>query len=265
MDKEVWKPINNYEMYFISNTSRVRKGDVFIKGSIDNTGYVRVSLIKDGKNKKFLLHRLVAQTFIPNPENKPQVNHKDGNKLNNNESNLEWVTGKENILHAKENDLFRRNRPDKDKKLEWGRQFKKYCKNNKLSQKQVAEKLHIRLSNITAYWTGKRIPRANTLKEIHNTLGFKSEVIIKKSRDSKVEERVSEMKKQNKPIWAIKFRKFCFNNDLKATDVAKILNLQTTSIYKYWNGSITVPDENKKILEKEIGLDIYEIFYNDNL
>lgn len=76
------------------------KKSVELKGEIDKDGYKRVLIYIDGKRKKFFVHRLVAQTFIPNPENKPQVNHKDGNKLNNHVNNLEWVTNKENINHA---------------------------------------------------------------------------------------------------------------------------------------------------------------------
>lgn len=71
-----------------------------VKGYLDKYGYRRVLLHIDGKRVKFFVHRLVAETYIPNPKNLPQVNHKDGNKLNNNVSNLEWVTPKENIEHA---------------------------------------------------------------------------------------------------------------------------------------------------------------------
>lgn len=63
-------------------------------------GYLLVDLRKDGKRYLKCVHRLVAETFIPNPENKPQVNHKDGNKLNNTVNNLEWVTCSENQQHA---------------------------------------------------------------------------------------------------------------------------------------------------------------------
>lgn len=73
------------------------------------------------------------------------------------------------------------------------------------------------------------------------------------------------MRIERKTISAIKFRNFCYNNNLKAKDVAKILNVKVTSVYKYWRGDVAVPDESKKILEKEIGLDIYEVFYNEEL
>jgi len=71
-----------------------------ISHQMSNNGYVRVELWTDGKGKKHLLHRLLAQAFIPNPDNKPQVNHIDGVKDNNDLRNLEWVTQSENQLHA---------------------------------------------------------------------------------------------------------------------------------------------------------------------
>lgn len=108
--KEEWKDIKGFVGYQISNLGRIRnlylrygQGYKYIsykpkilKGSIFNNGYLMVSL----KRKKCLVHRLVAETFIPNPKNKPFVNHIDGNKLNNNVDNLEWCTFKENIQHA---------------------------------------------------------------------------------------------------------------------------------------------------------------------
>lgn len=72
----------------------------FYKPIKDCDGYLRVRIHTSFKNRYLSVHRLVAKAFIPNPENKPQVNHKDGNKLNNDVSNLEWVTPKENINHA---------------------------------------------------------------------------------------------------------------------------------------------------------------------
>jgi transcriptional regulator with XRE-family HTH domain len=73
------------------------------------------------------------------------------------------------------------------------------------------------------------------------------------------------MRYANRPISAIKFRKFCYNNDLRAKDLAEILDQSVSTIYKYWNGKISVPDDKKKLLAEKTGLDIYEIFYNEEL
>lgn len=67
---------------------------------IGGTGYYMISISKNSKSKPFRVHRLKAITFIPNPKNKPCINHRDGNKLNNDLSNLEWCTHKENMSHA---------------------------------------------------------------------------------------------------------------------------------------------------------------------
>jgi len=96
MIKEVWKDVSFDKKYQISNLGNFKKGNKVINGWIQNTGYKTVQI----NNKKYSIHRLVAEAFIPNPENKPQVNHIDGNKLNNNADNLEWCTCKENVQHA---------------------------------------------------------------------------------------------------------------------------------------------------------------------
>lgn len=115
---EVWKDIPNYEgLYQISNLGNVKslcfgarnikKSNIvkLLHQSRNNLGYHKVQLYKDGKSKMFYVHRLVAMSFIPNPDNKPQINHKDGNKDNNTIDNLEWVTSKENLRHAVETGL----------------------------------------------------------------------------------------------------------------------------------------------------------------
>lgn len=96
------KKIEGYENYSISEDGRVynTKFGRNIKHNLNSIGYSRVSLSNKGKQKQLLVHRLVAQAFIPNPNNLPEVNHKDGNKRNNNVDNLEWTTRSENEEHA---------------------------------------------------------------------------------------------------------------------------------------------------------------------
>ena len=72
-----------------------------------NKKYTVVTYTESGKQTSYYVHRLVAEAFIPNPDDKPQVNHKDGNPSNNNVENLEWVTSKENVAHAYEIGLIK--------------------------------------------------------------------------------------------------------------------------------------------------------------
>lgn len=112
--EEIWKDIKGYEgLYQISNLGRVkclpkiirnRKYKEIIKSpSLAGKGYYRLILCNNGKNKAFYIHRLVAQAFIPNPNNLPQVNHKDENILNNCVDNLEWCNNKQNINYGLHN------------------------------------------------------------------------------------------------------------------------------------------------------------------
>jgi hypothetical protein len=91
-----------------------------IMNPVDNmkAGYLRVVLCKEGSTKLWYIHRLVALAYIPNPENKSMVNHKNGNKRDNRLANLEWVTGAENYTHAFENGLYPRNKIHPTKKKE---------------------------------------------------------------------------------------------------------------------------------------------------
>ena len=85
--------------YFVTEDGRIFSSytNRELKSHIDRKGYKRITLRV--VNRSIFIHRLVAETYIPNPNNKPEINHKDRNPLNNNLSNLEWVTHKENILH----------------------------------------------------------------------------------------------------------------------------------------------------------------------
>lgn len=109
---EIWKDIEDYEgRYQVSNYGRVkslartdrngakRKEHLLDPHRLDN-GYVRVHLSKDGKAKWYFVHRLVATSFLPNPNNYPVVNHLDSDRANNNVENLEWTTEKGNMQHA---------------------------------------------------------------------------------------------------------------------------------------------------------------------
>lgn len=119
--KEKWKPVVGYEgLYEVSNLGRVkslerhivarqynRKLDEHILHTYDNgRGYQILSLNKDGQQTNHKVHRIVAEAFIPNPNNYPVVNHKDGNKKNNNVDNLEWTTHQQNTKHAIETGLL---------------------------------------------------------------------------------------------------------------------------------------------------------------
>lgn len=103
---ELWKPIKDFENYEVSSFGRVRRvvdkdnGIYKIKAFDDVRGYKRVILFNHQKHKRYQVHRLVAITFIPNPFNLPQVNHKDENPSNNNVLNLEWCTNKYNMNYG---------------------------------------------------------------------------------------------------------------------------------------------------------------------
>lgn len=98
-ETELWKRID--ADYDVSNQGRIRRGSRVLSGSVHRDNYIFVTL--HGKQRP--IHRLVADAFIPNHEKKPEVNHKDGNKMNNNVWNLEWVTRSENQIHAVDNCL----------------------------------------------------------------------------------------------------------------------------------------------------------------
>lgn len=119
--KEIWKDIKGYDGYYqISNLGRVKSleriicinntnrklKDKILTPRYDKKGYLGVALNKNAIARYFKIHRLVANNFINNADNKKQINHKDGNKQNNKVENLEWVTNIENRKHAVDNNLI---------------------------------------------------------------------------------------------------------------------------------------------------------------
>lgn len=124
--QEIWKDIEGYEgFYQVSNFGTIKSLSRYIKFGNktrysnerilkfhkDKDGYKKVILQKSGKAQNYLIHRLVAQAFIPNPDNKPQINHKDGDKQNNKVDNLEWCTPSENMIHAFKTELCQPSKP----------------------------------------------------------------------------------------------------------------------------------------------------------
>lgn len=98
----MWKKIKDFEQYEINELGQVRHNSKILKPEI-RSGYLSVNLCKNGKRTHKRIHRLVAETFIPNPDNLPIVNHKDGNKVNNQLENLEWCDNTYNSQYP--NDL----------------------------------------------------------------------------------------------------------------------------------------------------------------
>lgn len=119
--REIWKDIDGYEgLYQISDLGKIKSlqrwkpnhnqtgftgtfkllEEKILKPKVDRKGYLFVELHKNGKSKHYKVHRLVAKAFIPNPDNKPQVNHINGNKTDNKKENLEYCTNYENQKHA---------------------------------------------------------------------------------------------------------------------------------------------------------------------
>ena len=153
--KEMWKDIKDYEgLYQVSNLGRVKSlerlaksnnnnyrivKEKLLKQSEDKDGYKRVSLNKNNKSKLCTIHRLVAEAFIPNPNNYPCINHKDENKQNNNLENLEWCTVKYNNNYGTRIERFKQ-------------------------KKQIAIGQYDLNGNLIKKW--------NSAKEVYKTLGY---------------------------------------------------------------------------------------------
>lgn len=154
--REIYKPVKGYEgLYEVSNLGNVKSlkkvrgralsGERLLKPHIVN-GYVMVTLCKDSKPFNASVHRLIAEAFIPNPENKETINHIDGNKQNNSIDNLEWATQRENNIHAYRTGLHnpkKNGRTGKRKpKTEEEKKFISLKTKEAMKREDVQKKLH---------------------------------------------------------------------------------------------------------------------------
>lgn len=153
MINEIWKDIPGYEgLYQVSNLGEVRslpryekdknekvykRKGVILNKTKTTTGYYKVELCKNGTKKSLKVHRLVALAFIVNTFNKPFINHKDGNQLNNVVDNLEWCTQSENVQHAHDIGLIN----DVQNQLDHNEVIREYLNNSKTEE--VCKKFNI--------------------------------------------------------------------------------------------------------------------------
>ncbi len=161
---EQWRDIKDFEGYYqVSTKGRVKsfhKGTVRIMKPQVTKGYLRVELQRPGKKRKVGVHILVAETFLPNPESKPEVNHEDGNKSNNCIENLKWSTSSENRQHAVKMGLQRSgcDRPGATLTAEQVREIRRDCIPGdwKFGFNSFARKFNVSKMTIKKAYEGKR-------------------------------------------------------------------------------------------------------------
>ena len=178
---EIWKDVVGYEGYYKVSSLGIVKGverkftqfngltkryntktlsEKVMKPFEDKDGYLKIQLTKDGVHNKFFVHRLVAIAFLPNPENKPEVNHKEGNKKDNRVEMLEWNTTSENQRHAIANKLYETARGEKSgqAKLKESevREIHKLWKSGEVSQQYLSDMFGVAGSAISRIVNGVR-------------------------------------------------------------------------------------------------------------
>lgn len=201
--EEIWKSLNGVvehgENYEVSNFGNVRSidrrvnsrsGTRLVKGKMlkfytDKYGYLKIGLYQNQKSKMYSVHRLVALAFIPNPENKPQVNHDDGVKTNNYVTNLEWATSSENQTHAIVTGLRKGvggeenyNAKLSDEKI---LEIAELYKTRKYTLEELAEKFDSSLAVLSSIFSGKAWKHLNLnidTKEYRKTI-ISDKIIIK--------------------------------------------------------------------------------------
>ena len=189
----MWKDIDSFEgIYQVDENGNVRSlikwnGHKYVKrskplvliNSFTTTGYYKVKLCKNGSQKDYKVHRLVAYAFIPRVEGKNNINHKDGNPLNNNVENLEWCTQKENVQHAYDIGLHKRNNITKQELEE--------CVRNRMTTIEISRKYHI------SYPRVKRFFNSYGLKEYIGIYNIDKEKFKEALRSGKKNREIAKM------------------------------------------------------------------------
>ena len=166
LDGEIWKSAPYCADYLVSNFGRTKSfknGNVKIrKPALTKDGYLRVHLDKNGKRGYFGVHQLVAIVFIPNPDNKPQINHIDGCKFNNYVGNLEWATASENVQHAHDTGLAKNAQGSDDSQAKFTNEQVLYIRENPdgLTLAKLAEKFGVAFPTIAKIQLGYRYREA---------------------------------------------------------------------------------------------------------
>lgn len=162
MAKEIWKPVLEASWYEVSSLQRVRrvvksKNNLppgLLKIFVSKTGYYVVNLIINGKRRTRKLHRLYAIAFMPNPNNYPQINHIDGNKLNNKKENLQWSNQKMNIHHAFRTGLICKVVGQRQSSTKLSDNSVVEIFNSKLKKSELSKKYKISYSSVVAIKNG---------------------------------------------------------------------------------------------------------------
>lgn len=161
MSNAVWKSVAGFEGYQVSSEGQIKLKDGSIaRGKPSKLGYVSVNLRKDGRNKVFMVHRLVASNFLTNPDTKPLVNHINGVKHDNRLVNLEWVTTSENTKHAVVTGLRKTAKGPDNSLAKWTRSevlLMRFLHMQGLSNAEIARRFNCpRVTSIQRIIAGKR-------------------------------------------------------------------------------------------------------------
>ncbi len=185
MEQEIWKVVSECDNYEISNFKRVRSkltknkdGSPYIlKVFISKTGYYVVNLWINGNRRTRKLHRLYAIEFIPNPNNYPQINHRDGNKLNIDDCNLQWSTQKMNAHHAFRTGLIKKVYGQNQSSTKLSNKLVLKIYNSTLTKAELSRKYKKPFSTISAIKNGKSWSWLTGAKNTKKYKNYDSDII----------------------------------------------------------------------------------------